>query len=91
MPVKYDDPGNPVLTVQINQTNLPNTLVDLGATINVSTTRTLSALGLPNPRPTPTVLELAYRSTMKPLGVLEDIIIVVDSWKYPVEFLVLNI
>ena len=90
-PVKYDDPRNLVLTVQINQTDLPNTLVDLGATINVMTTRTLSALGLPNPRPTPIVLELADRSTVKPLGVLEDIIIVVDSWEYPVDFLVLNI
>lgn len=78
-PIKYDDPGNPVLTVQINQTDLPNTLVDLGVAINVMTTRTISTLGLPNPRPTPTVLELVKRSTVKPLGVLEDIIIVVDS------------
>ena len=59
MHVKYDDPGNPMLTIQINKIDLPNTLVDLGATINVMTARTLSALGLPNPRPTPTVLELA--------------------------------
>lgn len=91
MPVKYDNPGNPMLTVQINHTYLPNTLVDLGATTNVMTTRTLYTLGLPNPRPTPTVLELGDRSIVKPLGVLEDIIIVVDSWEYPVEFLVLNI
>ena len=59
-PVKYDDPGNPVLTIQINHINLPNTLVDLGAAINVMTTGTLSALQLPNPRPTPTILELAH-------------------------------
>ena len=78
-PVKYDDLGNPVLTIQINHTNLPNTLVDLGATITVMTTGTLSALAVPNPRQTPTVLELENRSTIKPLGVLEDIIIVVDS------------
>lgn len=78
-PVKYDDPGNPALTAQINDTDLPNTLVDLGATINVMTTGTLSTLGLSNPRPTPTILELANRSTVKPLGVLEDIIIFLDS------------
>jgi hypothetical protein len=53
MPVKYDDLGNLVLTVQINQTDLPNTLVDLGAAINMMTTKTLSGLGLPNQRPTP--------------------------------------
>ena len=88
---KYDDPGNPMLTIQINHTNLPNTLVDLGETINVMTIRTLSALGLPNPRPTPTVLELVDRSTINPLGVLEDISIILDSYEYPVAFLVLNI
>ena len=58
IPVKYDDPGNLVLTIQINQTDLPNTLVDLGVAIIVMTTRTLSTLGLINPRPTPTVSEL---------------------------------
>ena len=58
--VKYDDPGNPMLTTRINHIDLPNTLVDLGATINVMTTGTLSALGLSNPRPTPTLLELAH-------------------------------
>ena len=74
-----------MLTVQINHTYLPNTLVDLGEAINVMTTITLSSLGLPNPRPTPTILELANRSTVKPLGVLEDMMIVVDSWEYLVD------
>lgn len=89
--VKYDDPDNPMLTVQINHIDLPNSLVDLGETINVMTTGILSSLGLPNLRPTPIVLELADRSTVKPLGVLEDIIIVMESCEYPVDFLVLNI
>jgi hypothetical protein len=35
MPYKYNDPGNPVVTVGINSISLPNTLIDLGATINV--------------------------------------------------------
>ena len=35
--VKYDDPRNPTVTVQIQNTQIPNVLVDLGATINVMT------------------------------------------------------
>jgi hypothetical protein len=35
MPYKYNDPRNPVVTVEINGISLPNTLIDLGATINV--------------------------------------------------------
>ena len=68
-----------MLTVQINHTDLPNILVDLGAGINVMTTRTLSTLGLPNLRPTPIVLKLEDRSTIKLLGLLEDIVIFVES------------
>ena len=34
---KYDDPGNLTVTVQIEDTQIPNVLVDLGSTINVMT------------------------------------------------------
>ena len=34
---KYDDPGNPTVTVQIGCTQIPNVLVDLGAAINIMT------------------------------------------------------
>ena len=46
IPVKYGDPGNPVLTVQINGVEIPNVLVDLGATINVITAETMQTLDL---------------------------------------------
>ena len=34
---KYDDPGNPTVTVYIGKTQIPNILVDLGASINIMT------------------------------------------------------
>ena len=66
--MKYGDPGNPVLTVQINGVEIPNVLVDLGAAINVITTETMHTLGLQNLKHTPTVLQLADRSTVKLVG-----------------------
>lgn len=36
--VKYEDPGNPIVIVQIFGRSFPSTLVDLGATINILTT-----------------------------------------------------
>ena len=80
---KYDDPRNPIVTVQIGHTQIPNILVDLGAAINVMTIETIRKLGLTNLRPTPTVLELADRSTIKPEGFMDDLVISVDSWEYP--------
>ena len=34
---KYDDPGNPIVTVQIEYTQILNILVDLGVAINIMT------------------------------------------------------
>ena len=87
---KYDDPGNPIVTVQVGKTQIPNVLVDLGAVINVITMETVKKLGLTNVRPTPTILELADRSTIRPEGILDDLVISIDSWEYPAEFLVLQ-
>ena len=66
-------------------------LVDLGETINVMTIETVRKLGLTNLRPTPTVLELVDRSTIKPKGILDDLVILVDTWEYPADFLVLQL
>ena len=87
---KYDDPGDPTITVQIGRTQIPNVLVDLGAVIDIMTIETVKNLGLTNLRPTPTVLELADRSTIKGEGILDDLVILVDSWEYHVDVLVLQ-
>ena len=39
---------------------------------------------------TPSILELADRSTVKPVGALDDITVTVASWEYLVDFLVLQ-
>jgi hypothetical protein len=91
-PVKYGDPGHPTITVQLGKTIIPRVLVDLGATINIMTLETLQLLQLQDEvRETPTILELADRSTIKPEGVIEDLSISVESWNYPVDFTVLQL
>ena len=66
-------------------------MVDLGASINVMTIETVQKLGLTNLIPTPTILELADRSTIKPEGILDDLIVSIELWEYPTEFLVLQL
>eukprot|EP00253_Pinus_taeda_P010025 PITA_10025 len=58
-PIKYEDPGNPIVTVEIYGQTLPNALVDLGAAINILTTTTCQKLGITFAEPTSTLLELA--------------------------------
>jgi hypothetical protein len=90
-PVKYRDPGHPTVTVQVKKTIIPRVLVDLGAAINIMTLETLQLLQLQNEViDTPTILELADRSTIKPEGVIEHLSISVESWNYPIDFTVLQ-
>ena len=44
------------------------------------TIETVRKLVLTNLSPTPTILELADRSTIKLEGILDDLVILVDSW-----------
>ena len=76
---KYKDPGNPMVIVCIKGTYIPNTLIDLGAAINVMTLKMMRELNILNIRPTPTMLELVDRSKIKPEGVLDDEIVSIES------------
>eukprot|EP00253_Pinus_taeda_P017050 PITA_17050 len=90
-PVKYGDPGHPTVTVQVSKTFVSKVLVDLGAAINIMTLETTQLLQLKHLiRETPTILELADCSTIKPEGVIEDLVIFVESWNYPADFVVLQ-
>jgi hypothetical protein len=89
MPYKYNDPRNPVVTIEINGISLPNTLIDLGATINVMPFDTMQKLQINQLRPTQTMIELADKSVISPAGSLDDVTVTLASWEYPVDFLVI--
>ena len=54
------------------------------------TLETMKTLQLINLQHTTIVLELADRSKVIPEGILEEIIVSLDSWEYLVDFLVLQ-
>jgi hypothetical protein len=62
---KYVYPGSPIVNVNINNTSIPNSFIDLGETNNVMTKETMEKLKLPNLRSTPMILQLDDRHTMK--------------------------
>jgi hypothetical protein len=90
MPSKYSDLGNPVVTIEINGVALPNTLIDLGEAINVMSVNTMKTLQLDHLRPTQTLLELVDKSVITLAGSLDDIIMTLASWEYPMDFLVIH-
>eukprot|EP00253_Pinus_taeda_P022572 PITA_22572 len=88
--LKYLDPRSPVVDFHINGTIIPHTLIDLGVAINVMTRDTMLKLNLQSSlRKASTVLQLADCSTVTLKGIVEDVLVSVDSWEYPADFLVL--
>jgi hypothetical protein len=88
---KYGNLGNPVVTITINEVSIGNTLIDLGAAINVMTATTLEQLKLqPLLRPTPTILELVDKTRVIPEGILDDVMVTLASWEYPIDFIVIH-
>jgi len=87
---KYVDPWNPVVTVFIKNVPLANTLIELVASINITIVPAMEKLQLENLWHTPTILELADKSRVKPTRVLDDIIVTLDSLDYLVDFLVIQ-
>lgn len=88
---KYLDPGSPVVDVHIDGIMVPDTLIDLGVAINVMTKETMLNLNLQGAlRKTTTVQHLADRSTVAPEGVIENVMVSIDSYEYPIDFLVLQ-
>jgi hypothetical protein len=89
---KYFDLGSPIVNIHIANKLITNTLIDLGETINVMTKDTLEKLELQGLlRQTPTMFfKWLIDPLVKPEGMLEDIIVSIDSWEYPIYFMVLQ-
>jgi hypothetical protein len=89
-PPKFKDPGTPTNSCVIGNTEIERALLDLGAGVNLLPYSMYQQLGLGELKPTSTVLQLADRSIKKPRGILEDVIIKVDKFYYPVDFIVID-
>ncbi|XP_058217377.1 uncharacterized protein LOC131328450 [Rhododendron vialii] len=67
------------------------TLLDLGATVNLIPYSVYEQLGLGELKPTLVTLQLADRSIKVPHGVIEDVLVNVNDFYFPADFIVLDI
>ena len=65
-------------------------LCDLGANINLMPLSIFRRLGLGEARPTTVTLQLADRSLKHPREVIEDVLVKVDKFIFPADFIVLD-
>ena len=89
-PVKYKDPGSPTISVNIGGTCIDKSLLDLGASVNLLPYSVYKQLGLGELKPTNITLSLADRLVQIPKGIVEDVLVKVDKFYYPMDFVVLD-
>ncbi|CAL2229339.1 unnamed protein product [Prunus armeniaca] len=64
--------------------------MDLGASVNLLRYSIYKQLGLGELKPTSITLQLADRSVKIPIGMVEDVLVQVDKFYFPVDFIVLD-
>ena len=89
-PVKYKDLGCPTISMMIGDTCVEKVLLDLGASVNLLPYPIYKQLGLGELKPTSITLSLADRSVKIPRGMIEDVLVQIDKFYYPVDFFVLD-
>ena len=90
LPHKLKDPGSFIIPCTIGNAIFERAFCDLGASINLMPLSIFKHLGLGESRPTTVTLQLADRSLKHPRGVIEDVLVKVDKFIFPADFIVLD-
>ncbi|MBE2321312.1 retroviral-like aspartic protease, partial [Solirubrobacter sp. CPCC 204708] len=90
IPVKKKDPGTPTIPLYLGDHYVDRALVDFGASVNILPYSVYAKMDLGELKPTPTVLQFADRSTKVPRGVLHDVLVKIESFVFPADFIVLD-
>ncbi|GJT07340.1 DNA-directed DNA polymerase [Tanacetum coccineum] len=90
LPSKEKDPGSFTIPCDIGQLHIDNALADLGASISLMPYTMYKKLGLGEPKATRMSLELADRSIQYPRGIIKNVLIKVDKFVLPIDFVILD-
>src|SRR3954464_13715010 len=90
LPPKLRDPGNFSIPCTIGNIKFTNALCDLGASVNILPYSLFKKLNIGEVKPTQMTLQLADRSVIHPRGIVEDVLVKVDKFIYPVDLVVLD-
>jgi hypothetical protein len=74
----------------IGVSHINRALLDLGVSVNLFPYSVYLQLGLGELKPTTVMLQLADRSMKRPQGIIEDVLIKVDKFYFPVDFIVID-
>ena len=90
LPEKMKDPGSFTIPCIIGGVEIQKALCDSGASINLMPLSIAKQLSLGELIPTSITLQMADKSMVKPEGVLEDVLVTVGKFVFPVDFIILD-
>ncbi|KAK9053220.1 hypothetical protein SSX86_029852 [Deinandra increscens subsp. villosa] len=90
LPHKLSDPGSFTILCTLGSLTVRNALADLGASINLMPYSIFKQLNLSEPKPTRMRIQVADRSIKFPRGVNENVLVKIDRFVFPVDFVVLD-
>ncbi|XP_070020535.1 uncharacterized protein [Nicotiana sylvestris] len=87
---KLEDPSAFIIPCTIGSVDFAKALCDLGASINLMPYSIFKTFGIGQPRPTSMRLQMADRSMKRPLGIIDDVLVWVDKFILPADFVILD-
>ena len=91
LPEKIQDPGSFTIPCKIGNSDMGKALYDSGANINLMPLFVVKRLSLGELTPIPMTLQMADKTLAQREGILEDVLIKVGKFIFPVNFVVIDI
>ncbi|GJU24479.1 putative nucleotidyltransferase, ribonuclease H [Tanacetum coccineum] len=86
-----NDERDSLLEETIRQSGITKALADLGASISLMPYSMFVRLNLADLKPTRMCIELANKTTQFPKGIAENVVVKIDKFVFPVDFVILDI
>ena len=90
LPLKLQDPGAPLITIQVGDFKMNKALLDMGAGVSILPGMLYDQYDFGPLEKVDTTLVMADLSLKLPRGIVQDVIVKVEDFYYPIDFLVLD-
>ncbi|XP_050889291.1 uncharacterized protein LOC127094508 [Lathyrus oleraceus] len=90
IPIKEEDRGAVTISCTIGDRSFNKALIDLGASVSLMPLSIYKKLGIEVVQDTRMTLQFADYSVKKPYGIVKDVLVKIDKFVFPVDFLILE-
>nr|XP_043639534.1 uncharacterized protein LOC122610629 [Erigeron canadensis] len=91
LPEKRKDPGSFTIPCKIRGLTVSKALTNSGASIDLMPSSIYAKLNLGKPKPINMKIQLADKSVIRPMGILEDVLVKVGGLVFPVDFVIIDV